>query len=433
MTNDGKINILMIGTGEYTTGYVGGTAADSDKGAGVVALTAFDMRRRGKVNRIAMCGVNGKKFPGIRKHMEKQIKNKYKDMDITCDTYPSDTEVNPESYKVAIPTFSKGDVAIIFTPDDTHYEIAKCCIEHGLHVLITKPIVQTLEHHKTLHDESQRTNVLVGVEVHKRLDPFYSDARDRISSGSLGDEFQYLYAYMSQPKHQLDTFKAWAGKSSDISYYLNSHHIDFTEWCLHSKARPVRVVGTSSTGVASRKDGIVDTCEDSITLTVQWENISNEKKRTLGCAIYTSSWVAPKSDVHSQQRFFYMGSKGEVNVDQAHRGCTVAIDDTNFASVNPLFMKYTPNPQGYFAGQLGYGVRSIENFVDAAVTLNSGSCTIEDYDKAGSIATVGTTMQGTAILEAGRRSLDCDGRPMSIVYEDEYSVTPKDIVPVVFD
>ena len=32
---------------------------------------------------------------------------------------------------------------------------------------------------------------------------------------------------MSQPKLQLSTFKAWAGLSSDISYYLNSHHIDF--------------------------------------------------------------------------------------------------------------------------------------------------------------------------------------------------------------
>jgi len=428
--NEGKINILMIGTGEYTTGYVGGTAADSDKGAGVVALTVFDMRRRGKVNRIAMCGVNGKKFPGIRKHMEKQIKDAYKDMDISCDTYPSDNEVNPESYKVAIATFSKGDVAIIFTPDDTHYDIAKCCIQHGLHVLITKPIVQTLNHHKTLHELSANNNVLVGVEVHKRLDPFYSDARDKISSGSLGCEFQYLYAYMSQPKHQLDTFKAWAGKSSDISYYLNSHHIDFTEWCLHNKARPVRVIGTSSTGIASRKDGIVDNCEDSITLTVQWENIQH---KTLGCAIYTSSWVAPKSDVHSQQRFFYMGSKGEVNVDQAHRGCTVAIDNTPFASVNPLFMKYTPNPQGYFAGQLGYGVRSIENFVDASVTLNDNTCTISDYDRDGTVATVGTTMQGTAILEAGRRSLDCDGRPMSIVYDDNCSIIPKDIVPVVFN
>lgn len=53
-----KLNVLMVGTGEYTTGYVGGTAADSDKGAGVVALTMFDLRRRGKVDRVAMCGVN---------------------------------------------------------------------------------------------------------------------------------------------------------------------------------------------------------------------------------------------------------------------------------------------------------------------------------------------------------------------------------------
>jgi len=53
-----KANVLMVGTGEYTTGYVGGQAADSDKGAGVVALTMFDLRRRGKVGRVGMCGVN---------------------------------------------------------------------------------------------------------------------------------------------------------------------------------------------------------------------------------------------------------------------------------------------------------------------------------------------------------------------------------------
>ncbi len=53
-----KANVLMVGTGEYTTGYVGGQAADSDKGAGVVALTMFDLRRREKVDRIGMCGVN---------------------------------------------------------------------------------------------------------------------------------------------------------------------------------------------------------------------------------------------------------------------------------------------------------------------------------------------------------------------------------------
>jgi D-galacturonate reductase len=53
-----KVDVLMVGTGEYTTGFVGGTASDSDKGAGVVALTMFDLRRRGKVDHVAMCGVN---------------------------------------------------------------------------------------------------------------------------------------------------------------------------------------------------------------------------------------------------------------------------------------------------------------------------------------------------------------------------------------
>ena len=308
-TDQAKTNVLMVGTGEYTTGYVGGTAADSDKGAGVVALTMFDLRRRAKVDRVGMCGVNGKKFPGIRNHMRQNIGNVYRDMDLTCDTFPADDAVDPDAYRKAIQAFRPGDVAIIFTPDDTHFDIAMAAIEQGLHVMVTKPIVQTLEQHQTLCKAAAAKDVLVAVEVHKRLDPFYADARDR-ARATLGD-FQYLAAYMSQPKHQLETFKAWAGKSSDISYYLNSHHVDWSEWTLHGLAKPIRVTATASTGIATAK-GMPT--EDSITLTVQWKNI---KSGTLGCALYTSSWVAPKSDVHSQQRFFYMGSAGEINFGQS--------------------------------------------------------------------------------------------------------------------
>lgn len=292
-----KLNVLMVGTGEYTTGYVGGTASDSDKGSGVVALTMFDLRRRHKVQRIGMCGVNGKKFPGIRAHMQKRIGDVYKDMDLSCETWPADDSVDPKSYIQASSTFQRGDVAIIFTPDDTHFDIAMECIQRGMHVMVTKPIVQKLSHHIELAKQASIQNVLLAVEVHKRLDPFYADARDRARC-SLGN-FQYMYAYMSQPKHQLETFRGWAGKSSDISYYLNSHHVDFSEWVLAGIARPTRVTAMASTGVAKAKG--IDT-EDSITLNVLWENLNDG---TIGCGVYTSSWVAPKSDVHSQQRFFY--------------------------------------------------------------------------------------------------------------------------------
>jgi D-galacturonate reductase len=31
----------------------------------VVALSMFDLRRKGKIGRLSLCGVNGTKFPGI--------------------------------------------------------------------------------------------------------------------------------------------------------------------------------------------------------------------------------------------------------------------------------------------------------------------------------------------------------------------------------
>jgi D-galacturonate reductase len=134
----------------------------------------------------------------------------------------------------------------------------------------------------------------------------------------------------------------------------------------------------------------------------------------MGTAVYTSSWIAPPSDVHSQQRFFYMGHKGEVTIDQAHRGYSMSSDTVGYKSVNPLFMKYTPT-DGKFSGQHGYGYRSFEVFVDAVREINSGIKTVQDFDHV--LATLRTTYRTTAILEAGRRSLDSKTL-CKIVYED---------------
>jgi D-galacturonate reductase len=94
---------------------------------------------------------------------------------------------------------------------------------------------------------------------------------------------------MAQPKQQLDTFKAWAGKSSDINYYLNSHHIDIHNWAVAHMARPVRVVAAAATGEAVVRLG--RPCEDTITLTSQWVN---QEDGSSGTAVYTASWIAPK-------------------------------------------------------------------------------------------------------------------------------------------
>jgi D-galacturonate reductase len=414
---------LMAGTGEYVTGFVGGKGADSDKSTGVLGLVCLDLRKRGKIDRLGMVGVNGKKFPALRAHMQKQLGEVYEGIDPSIiETWPADDKVVPEAYREAAAAFKPGDLAIIFTPDDTHFDIAMACIERGMHVMITKPPVKTLKEHLALMEAAKRKNVLCVAELHKRFDPIYTDARDRIQK--MGP-FSYYFAYMSQPKHQLETFKAWAGKSSDISYYLNSHHIDYHEWCMHGKARPVRVTAHKSTGVADKKLGI--SCEDTITIMVDWKNFEDG---SVGHGVYTSSWAASKADVHSQQRWFYMGQQGEVTVDQAHRGYTVAKDGEGFSSPNPLFWKPTPS-NGKFTGQRTYGYMSFEEFVDAVGEVNAGNKKVSDFD--GVLPTINTIVGTTAILEAGRMSLDMGGQPMELVYEsDDKHAVPTSIRPVNF-
>lgn len=119
--------------------------------------------------------------------------------------YPKGDVANPEACKLikeskrnintqlevldknAIDLMKPGEAVIIFTPDSmsmickiccisdpgivlagTHFPIAMYAIEHGLHVLVTKPATQLLSHHNTLIDAAKKHNVICFVEHHKR-------------------------------------------------------------------------------------------------------------------------------------------------------------------------------------------------------------------------------------------------------------------------
>ena len=231
-------------------------------------------------------------------HLQKNISAVYNNLDVSFDSFPSDTIArDPDAYKAAIDMLSPGDAVTIFTPDTTHYPIALYAIRRGIHVLITKPAVKLLSDHRDLLSESRKHRVFVFIEHHKRFDPAYADARHRAKN--LGD-FNYFYSYMSQPKSQLETFKAWAGKDSDISYYLNSHHVDVCE-SMVSGYKPVRVTASCARGIAEDL-GCVAGTEDTITLLVVWRKRDDLAKMATG--VYTASWTAPqKAGVHSNQYF----------------------------------------------------------------------------------------------------------------------------------
>ncbi len=437
-------NVLIIGSGEYVSGIVSsdGAASSSDKSRGVVALVMFDLRARKKIGtRIAIAGTCGLKFPHIRQHFTSAIAGTYRDMDVSFESFPADDVAKKnDAYLDAIATFTAGDLAIIFTPDDSHFDIAKACIERGMHVCVTKPLVHALQQHRELAAMALQRGVMTYVEVHKRWDPIYIDARARLRS--FGD-FSFFQSFMSQPKKQLKTFAGWAGVSSDISFYLNSHHVDYHCWCMQGIATPVNVSAMASTGVANA--ALCRDCADSITLMVQWRNVATGNLGAAVCAPHLSHLkcipflnfvcvdtlrhgppapatctgaqplcrsVRKSHHVRSQQRFFYSGHNGDITVDQAHRGYSVATEDSAFASCNPLFFKYTPDDCGLFSGRHCYGYVTFEKFVDAACDVREGRCLPSSFSA--TLPTFDATVMVTAILEAGRVSLSRGGALVSI-------------------
>jgi D-galacturonate reductase len=230
-------------------------------------------------------------------HLQQNISDVYRGLDVSFESFPADDQTDPDAYKTAIDALEPGSAVTIFTPDTTHYPIALYAIRRKIHVLITKPATKRLQDHLDLLAESRKHGVFVFVEHHKRFDPAYADARAR--APGLGD-FNYFYSYMSQPRSQLETFKAWAGKDSDISYYLNSHHIDICE-SMVPDYDPVRVTAAAARGTAVDL-GCVPETEDTITLLVEWRKRHDPAK--LATAVYTASWTAPqRAGVHSNQYF----------------------------------------------------------------------------------------------------------------------------------
>ncbi|MDA7516532.1 Gfo/Idh/MocA family oxidoreductase, partial [bacterium] len=184
--------VLVIGTGEYVTGLVHGSESTSDKGAGIVALTLFDLRERGLVSAIILAGSNGSKFPLVRSHFNQLIAERY-EMDTSFRSFPDDDQKDSNAWKNALQELNPGDAVIIFTPDDLHYEMAYTAASKGLNVLVAKPIVKTIEEHDSLIEISREKKSTIAMEVHKRWDPIYSDAREKIRD--LG-EFSYFSSYM---------------------------------------------------------------------------------------------------------------------------------------------------------------------------------------------------------------------------------------------
>ena len=79
------------------------------------------------------------------------------------------------------------DAVIIATPNASHLDVARHCLERGVPALVEKPVADTVEAGYALANMADACGVPVLVGHHRRHNPLIRRARALIASGAIGD------------------------------------------------------------------------------------------------------------------------------------------------------------------------------------------------------------------------------------------------------
>lgn len=89
------------------------------------------------------------------------------------------------------------DFVSIVTPNNTHYAIAKCFLEHGINVVCDKPLTLTVEEAEELKKITEERGLLFAVTYGYTGYPAVRQARDMIERGDIG---KIIHVRVSHPE-----------------------------------------------------------------------------------------------------------------------------------------------------------------------------------------------------------------------------------------
>jgi len=249
------------------------------------------------------------------------------------------------------------DFVCIATPDNRHFEAAKQVLEAGVHLLIEKPSVLSLDELDQLLDVARRKHVLAKVVYHKLLDPDHKKLRTLVQDQVLS-HVDNGYCSLLEPKQISGAqFAEWI-RGRNPGTYVAVHYIKLIDFTFGGRLKTVTASGQR--GLVGTKDGATwDSCQ----LRLIYEYDSG---REAAFDIHTS-WVAPDNfPGYVEQEVQFRFDNGIWNGHSRKRGVECTVEGKT-----PLAIKTTMNNHynGSFLepwgarSQRGYGIEVIERFI----------------------------------------------------------------------
>jgi predicted dehydrogenase len=245
------------------------------------------------------------------------------------------------------------DAVLIATPHYDHTTIGIDALQHGLHVLVEKPISVHKADAERLIAAHQSPKQIFAAMFNQRTDPYYRKARELIQHGELGPLHRVNWIitnwFRTEAYYKLGAWRAtWAGEGGGVLLNQCPHNLDLFQWLF---GMPQRVRGFCRFG---RYHDIE--VEDDVTAYFEYANGAT-------AVFITSTGEAPgtnRLEVAAENgRLVFENdvlsfTKNETPTSEFSRTSTKA-----FAAPATTESKFT------FPGHGGQHVEVLQNFVDA--------------------------------------------------------------------
>lgn len=357
----------------------------------------YQLRRKGAVGNITVCARRKETLDSLKANEKIQA------------AFPGETfTATTASYDDVLANAAERNLAIIALPDQIHYDAVMKAIGAEQHVVCVKPLVQTIQQAHVIEKAARERNLFVGIEYHKRFDDRALMARERYRAGRFG-EFRLGTARLFEKwYYRHSNFQNWFSmENSDAFTYIGCHYVDLVSFI--TGLLPVSV---SVAGIPEKFPNGTDAWMWT-DARVKWSNggILNVQN-ALG---YPDQ--GPGSNTQGLTMWTSEGDRGGfLNHTDSHRGVEYCHIDSGYAEPSPDYMQYVPNHLGPGERVVGYGYRSIEALVEAAMAVEANPAALVEIEQQGIIATPGNSSYNELVTEAARLSLEHDGREVLIQY-----------------
>jgi len=142
----------------------------------------------------------------------------------------------------------KADAVIICTPENAHFEPCMEAIAKGYHILLEKPVAQTMEQCRQIAEAAHRAGVMVGVCHVLRYLPCFKKIKELVDSGELGQIISINHVEGVGLDRMTHSYVRgiWNRQRESNPMFLAKccHDVDFLLWITRSRCHSLNSYGS---------------------------------------------------------------------------------------------------------------------------------------------------------------------------------------------